>query len=375
MGRSNKLLGLEVVRFLSAVAILVTHYGLFAYIGETRFADPPSYPLYSALWPLYDYGFWGVQVFWCVSGFVFTWKYLDAIKSGEVDGRKFFVLRFSRLYPLHFVTLLVMAALQQVYLSQHGFYFHITNNTVQNFVLQLFMASNWISSDGTSFNFPIWSISIEVLVYAIFFALIRYASASMLMNVAILAICVGAKALRIWHPLFDCLAFFYVGGLSAQLFMATRAHPLRRAIGISALSAVTVATVAVFAFRLHAYKHFELLFLMSYTPALLFVVAREWTCGKRTQAVIEACGNMTYSSYLLHFPVQLAVVLTCEAFGVRPPIHSGTFMLAYLVVILAMSRACYVYFEKPAQDAIRRNFLLGSERAGRRKGVDGVAAT
>ena len=39
---------------------------------------------------------------------------------------------------------------------------------------QLFLASNWLPSSGFSFNFPVWSVSIEVLLYGVFFVYCRF---------------------------------------------------------------------------------------------------------------------------------------------------------------------------------------------------------
>jgi peptidoglycan/LPS O-acetylase OafA/YrhL len=357
MVRTHKLLGLEVVRFLSALAILIAHYKLYGYTGSERQIVAEHQPFYSILWPVYEHGSWGVPVFWCVSGFVMTWKYHEAIATGAVDGWRFFVLRMSRLYPLHFATLLIVAALQHLYFQQRGAFLFYQDNTLYNFVLQLFMASNWGLQTGSSFNFPIWSISVEVLVYAMFFLLLRHAGTSAMINVTILAACVAAKWLRIWHPIVDCLAFFYVGGLSAMTFIATRRLVSVRVFDALAIVAVVVSPLAVLLFRFDEHRHFAPLFFMFYTPVLLFVAARDWRCSERLQKIIEACGTMTYSSYLLHFPIQLAFVVTCDAFAIRPPVYSATFWLASFAVILTASRACYVFLELPAQESVRRRLL------------------
>src|ERR1700704_557164 len=90
--RANILLGLEVLRFLAAFAILVFHYRHFAYV-----ADKPvdlvyaRLPLYDWLHVFYDAGQYGVWVFWCISGFIFFWKYRDAIADRLIGGRAFFV--------------------------------------------------------------------------------------------------------------------------------------------------------------------------------------------------------------------------------------------------------------------------------------------
>jgi peptidoglycan/LPS O-acetylase OafA/YrhL len=119
-------------------------------------------PLYSAIKPVYTHGGLAVQMFWTISGFIFFYKYAQRIHDRDVRWFQFFIFRFSRLYPLHFVTLLAVAGLQAAaYYAMHKEYFVTGNNDITHFILNLFMASNWFTGIGYSFNSPIWSVSVE----------------------------------------------------------------------------------------------------------------------------------------------------------------------------------------------------------------------
>src|SRR4051812_39451788 len=167
----QKLLGLEVLRFACAMAVLVWHYQHFTFMGSAPGPDfvREQQPFFGLLGFFYEYGALAVPVFWTISGFVFCWKYAADISDRKVTGKRFFVLRFSRLYPLHVATLLVVALLQAAWLHRNGNYFVYPDNSLPAFGLQLFMASNWAELPY-SFNGPIWSVSAEVLIYALFFA-------------------------------------------------------------------------------------------------------------------------------------------------------------------------------------------------------------
>jgi peptidoglycan/LPS O-acetylase OafA/YrhL len=88
-------------------------------------------------------------------------------------GVTFAVSRFSRLYPLHLLTLLVVTALQMLYFQRNGSYFIFEVNDAKHFLMHLFFASNWSRNSPFTFNGPAWSLSIEVLLYAMFFVLAR----------------------------------------------------------------------------------------------------------------------------------------------------------------------------------------------------------
>jgi hypothetical protein len=70
--------GIDLMRSLAALTILVWHYQHFymtAGVGfreESANIDRTVQPFYSLLFPLYEYGFWAVQAFWAISGFVFA---------------------------------------------------------------------------------------------------------------------------------------------------------------------------------------------------------------------------------------------------------------------------------------------------------------
>src|SRR4051812_19181048 len=187
---TNKLPGLELLRFLAAFSVLVGHYQHFAFV-----ADRPvdfvidRLPFSGLLYPFYYTRLPGVWVFWCISGFIFFWKYRDAIADRSIDSRTFFVLRLSRLYPLHAVTLLLVAALQAVYFQLNGYFLVYQDNDLRHFVLQIFMASNWGLEDGNSFDGPVWSISVEVLVYIVFFLMLRLVTRSALLNLIVIVAC------------------------------------------------------------------------------------------------------------------------------------------------------------------------------------------
>jgi peptidoglycan/LPS O-acetylase OafA/YrhL len=227
------------------------------------------------------------------------------------------------------------------------------NNDVLHFVLQLFFASDWLSQKEYSFNGPIWSVSIEVLVYFFFFLALRFVSQSALVNVAVLGICATLKIANISHPVVDCMAFFYAGGLSAILCKTTFNLRFRSMLNAFAWGVVLLAPVVSWMFALHEYKHFIYIFMVVYAPAVLFCVSDGFSFNAPTQRVVEAAGNMTYSSYLLHFPLQIIVVMGFTITKTPIPFYEVTFFLMFVTVTLLLSYFVYRYFEAPGQKIIR----------------------
>jgi peptidoglycan/LPS O-acetylase OafA/YrhL len=212
------------------------------------------------------------------------------------------------------------------------------------------MASEWGIAPGESFNAPIWSISVEVPVYVLFFAILRWVGRSPLVNVAVLLACLGLRRLEIQHTIVDCLGFFYAGGLSAIALKALQDTRYRRPLTLLAAIAV-VAVPLLLPGRIEQHKN---LFLLGWVPALLFIAAQPVRLPVAVQRIIEAAGNMTYSSYLLQFPLQLAISIVLLRTAPAPLFYSPVFFAAYIAVTLVAVRLVYRFFEWPAQGAIRR---------------------
>lgn len=344
--RAPALHGIELLRFVCAFAVLMWHYQHFSFIDyQPQHFDPARQPLHAVLGFFYRYGLYGVRVFWCISGCVFFWQYGAAVAAREVSAWRFAVLRFSRLYPLHLATLLLVAGLQALYFGLHGYYFVYRDNSAASFLLQLPMASNWWDGERpASFNGPIWSVSLELLAYLFFFVWSRLAGVGL---AATGAVALAAGLAWRWGagPWSECLLYFYLGGLVALGHGALRAAGWRRAL----LAAAALLALAAAAWR-GALGVTPVLLLG--TPLVLLLLLA-WRPRAAAAHGLHALGNLTYASYLLHFPLQVAIALACGLLGMVVPWASVWLWLLFVGATLALAHLCYRWFEMPAQRWLR----------------------
>lgn len=354
------LLGLELMRFACALAVLVWHYQHFYYVGgqPVNFSREAQ-PWFTWLQPLYHHGFLGVQAFWCLSGFIFFWKYAQPVAQGRVGGWRFAVLRFSRLYPLHLITLLTVTGLLVLYRQRAGAGtdFVYGNNDALHFVLQLFMVSDWASGFEWSFNGPIWSISIEILVYAIFFGLCRLGVIRWWHAVAAIGASGVVYALKLtMHPVVLCLFFFYLGGLTQLAHQALARRPIAQRH--AALGAVALALAAGTALALAGWLRPMVYVALATPAAVLVLLAWVQPRSASTAGWITLLGNTTYASYLIHFPLQLLLAATLGPhLAERLPLGSPWWLLGYLVTVFGLSVLVYRWIELPAQDWLRTRLM------------------
>jgi len=89
--------------------------------------------------------------------------------------------------------------------------------------------------------------------------------------------------------------------------------------------------------------------------SLALVETIRGTLGKRVSFI----GDLSYSSYLLHFPLQLftAIIVTALALG-QELFYSTWFMVAFYLALIGLSLLSHSYFELPMQRFLRQRFAV-----------------
>jgi peptidoglycan/LPS O-acetylase OafA/YrhL len=142
-----------------------------------------------------------------------------------------------------------------------------------------------------------------VLVYAFFLAVVSFLKPSLILC---LVVALTAKVAGHFWPqrFFECAQFFFVGGIAQFLVGKMSPDYTRVAFGVCVLGlCVSIET------------HFK----FSSTIGLSFFVVTSFALLDEVVPLLRSnvvkVGDLTYASYLLHFPVQLAIVLAIDALG------------------------------------------------------------
>ena len=356
----QRLYALDALRGIAAIAVVFSHWPHFFYNGTERVAvEVQALPLYPLFASLYNNGWLGVDLFFCLSGFVFYWLYSAPVASRAISGRDFFVLRFSRLYPLHFATLLAVALGQALMLRASGSYFVYEHNDAYHFVLNVLFAPAWGLEEGYSFNAPVWSVSVEILLYALFFALCRLLpvrGAVLVAAAAIGLVLVAPANLLIGRG----ITAFFIGGTTFLVYRRIVAGErieavLRRLPWVAAALWLLLPLGLAWLDAPIQLRYFAALVLF---PVTILTLALFETQRPRFLRRVAFLGDISYASYLLHFPLQLAAVGLVGALGLgREVFYSPWTLGAFIAVLLAVSLASHRLFEMPAQRALRKRGL------------------
>lgn len=347
----SRLIVIDGLRGLAAVAVVVYHYLNFLQIGPGAGLpnhDPADAPFGQVLGLLYQQGHRAVPLFWMISGLVLAHVYCGRTATG----RSFVVNRFARLYPLHLLTLIVVAALQVWALARLGTWPVYQHNDAWHFGLNLLLASNWGIERGYSFNGPIWSVSVEILAYALFWLLHRDL---LRWGVAMpLAVSLGALLAIVVFGDSDgarCLFYFFLGTALAAI-----RRSFADSIGVLVMVAASLMVVGITGLivAVPGFTHYVVLPGLFGGTILALSVCRSTTQGRFGRAC-AALGDRSYGIYLWHFPIQLAlIVLLSPAIDLPALAGQMWFLLSYLGLVLLVAHLSLIGFERPWRARLRR---------------------
>lgn len=343
------LCNIDLLRGLAALAILFWHYQHF-YFPRAGVNDVASQrteqPLFDAFAWLYLHGDWAVQFFWILSGFIFFHVYAQ---RRDVGLWAFFANRLSRLYPLHFITLIAVAGIQLFSLILFGHFQIYPFNDLWHFVLNLFMASHWGLQEGYSFNGPIWSISVEVVVYAAFLLYLKKIGISLISGILFLGFAVLFYAIES-GPISACAVFFSLGGVVNRLQANFRPDfSLAAGLFLLVLAGVLIKL---------GFGDLRVIVCVGIFPALIWLAAALDAKGASSGGSGLWLGSITYSTYLLHVPMQMVAIMVLDGvFGGRDVVSSPYFLSMYLFGVVGVAALTYKFVEHPLKNRFRKLLL------------------
>jgi len=342
---------IDILRWIAAMGILIHHYVARFPISVN---DVENSVIFRFIIENAIIGSYGVWFFWSVSGFVFA----NILINHRTTLFEFSIKRFARLYPLHFLTLIIVTILEFYSLSKFGNFQKQGNiYDLYHFILHLFFISEWGLQSGPSFNSVIWSVSIEIPVYFAFFYIIRFFYKNILIYVFVFLIVFKLLLhMDLFHyELRACFFYFLFGAFI--YFFCLKFEKYNKFFII--LSIIGLLSWPIFD---HLEKLVYLKNLENLIPTTLiifgsaitfsFFIEKYYTkLGKK----LSFLGNSSYAIYLTHLPIQILILIlyNMDFFEIQL-FFSFTSFILYLILVNVISVITFKYFENP----IRRKINL-----------------
>jgi len=349
--------GIDLMRGIAAITVLIWHYQHFYMTEGIKFVDGAPdidrtvQPFYKLLSPIYNHGFWAVDLFWVISGFVFAHVYAGKITTGAT----FVTARFARLYPLHLITLITIAVIQEISYSLVHSYQIVSANDPIGFVEQLLFISGWGFDHGNNFNSPIWSVSVEIAVYAVFFLMARYVLSFGLLVPLFIA---GACCLLInnespvWN--FPLCGFFFYTGVGLYYWLL-KFHRKGWMMIVPSVICAAIFVYLVSSGRESHMRFYDVQFFL-FVPMILLVGWLElYGPFRRLIRPIKWIGDATYSTYLWHFVIQVLILTIFAYFGLSHSVFNHrAALIIWVIGMVLLAHLSFVKIERPLQAFIKQ---------------------
>lgn len=151
--------------------------------------------------PIVNNGYTAVSFFLLMSGYILAYNYSDRAHKGQLKTSTFWIARFSRLYPVYLLALVVSFGMLMTewHVRSHGQF-------LWGLVLTPLMLQGWHPWLSTFWNTPAWTMCVEAFFYLIFPVVIlwkrpRRAGSLILLLLGLWALAMVLPGLYMWfHP-------------------------------------------------------------------------------------------------------------------------------------------------------------------------------
>jgi peptidoglycan/LPS O-acetylase OafA/YrhL len=291
---------IDALRGLSVLLVISLHYCMFL---PTGFEWIPM----DAFVPMVRNGYYGVTLFFTISGFLITSRTLRRYGSlGAIKPREFYLARFARIYPLLFALIILLVVLS--YLRVKYFVPPMGINIwVAAWKALTFQFNTYYIAGASGFTTwaPLWSLAIEEVFYVLFpVACIALRSNTMLIAALIALIAQGALTRFQQSDLYyfsTCADAIAMGCLAALILVR-----LHRSVPLG-----TLLMCGGFAVMMARYLSATVTDDLAFGPTVIafgaaaFLVGASLAATKRRRylAPIELLGRRSYEIYLIHIPL------------------------------------------------------------------------
>ncbi len=339
------------LRFVFAVLVFLSHMWFFE--------DVPGISNVHNYY--FKEGFIGVSFFFILSGFVLSYSYKEKIQNGSIRFFQFWKARFARIYPLHFLTLLIAIPLMQ-YVDAVTF--------IKKLLLNVLLLQSFVPSDGyyLTFNAVAWSLSDEMFFYLSFPILIfifvrkRYRWLSVLAYITLVPIGVLLTREVFHHALFYVnplcrIGDFIIGMMLYRLYAQRKDIEIlnnRKIAGIAEVLALGLLFAFVY---FHEYVPLGYRYSIYYILPMcvlvyVFAYSNGFVSRFLSNKILVSLGDASFAMYMVHVLLLRYYIELHMVFNWVPLGYTGAAIL--FAITLVTSLTVHKFYEMPMNSYVKK---------------------
>ncbi len=323
---------LDLLRFIAAFSVLLFHY---TFLNGVQVQSVPIYPFLESI---FKYGYFGVELFFMISGFVIL------LSAQNKTWKSFIVSRITRLYPAFLIAVTITSALILIMGSIDS------NLSLSQYLWNLTMIPEYVGIQNID---PVyWTLQIEIKFYFWIFILLLF---KQIQNIEpIILIWLAISVLDIfglqhtiirrlfmpeWAPYFSAGALFYI--IKTQGINTQRLAMLGLCFSLSLYFATDNASNKTDIYTIYFSPYILGLLLAFYYVLFTYIINN----NKKIQlphALFIALGGISYPLYLLHQKIGSLLFVEYASFGINK------YLLLFLIttIMIIVSYVLYRYLER-----------------------------
>lgn len=334
-------------RFIAALSIVVFHY------GQNIFPFNLSFIQF-----FFEHANVGVSYFFLLSGFVLI---IANREKQKVAPMEFYLNRFARIYPVYLLAYLFMLFYEQIFLGK---------SDLTELYLHLFAVQTWVPGRALSFNYPAWSLSVELVFYLIFpltFNFLYRRVKLRFLSFAIISIWIISQLafhyyyysgyytgfpskshdVLYYMPLMH-LSQFLLGNIAGLFFLKYR-HKLQNS-NSTVIFALVVLILVMLKNPFGMNYHNGLLSIL-FLPLLLLLSSSDGYLSRLfAKQKLVYLGEISYGLYILQVPI---FSFSYDIFNIIGLSYEPLKFYISLILLVFTSFLSYRYFEVPMRRLIR----------------------
>jgi peptidoglycan/LPS O-acetylase OafA/YrhL len=313
-------------------------------------------------------GWLAVDFFFVLSGFIMMHVHgVDFLVPTFLRARRFYLLRFIRIYPVHFVVLLLHLPLLLIAMRM-GASVSDSAFTTRSFVLSMLMLNGWGFPGSEGWNVPSWSVSSEWFAYLLFPIIavlvlrVRNRRQALAVGALILggawllgAVVSGGQKymLPFWGVLVRVTSEFCLGCLAYRFYTPSLKPRVGEIVAELSMATILIASLASLP------ATFNVLTIAAFVTLVVGLSRARGLLGSALQSRVAVyLGRISYSAYIVH---ALVLAVYARALRALPPnlgVPSEVLIVfGFLALVVVSAHILHAVVEEPARRWLRRAWL------------------